>query len=88
MLLYTAKNDFLIKKKILNLRNYFLKRETDFLNKKNDSYNKKYLIGKIFFLEIRKKIPNISWIIFVFLKQEYIFLQFFHLHINHFLMKI
>ena len=33
----TAKNNFLIKKKILNLRNYFLKRETDFLNKKNDS---------------------------------------------------
>ena len=34
---YTAKNHFLIKKKILNLRNYFLKRETDFLNKKNGS---------------------------------------------------
>jgi hypothetical protein len=34
---YTAKNHFLIKKKILNLRNYFLKRETDFLNKKKDS---------------------------------------------------
>ena len=33
----TANNHFLIKKKILNLRNYFLKRETDFLNKKNDS---------------------------------------------------
>jgi hypothetical protein len=33
----TAKNHFLIKKKILNLGNYFLKRETDFLNKKNDS---------------------------------------------------
>ena len=33
----TAKNHFLIKKKILNLRNYFLKRETDFLNKKNGS---------------------------------------------------
>jgi hypothetical protein len=33
----TAKNHFLIKKKIINLRNYFLKRETDFLNKKNDS---------------------------------------------------
>ena len=43
----------------------------------------KYLIGKIFFLEIRNKILNISWIIFVFLKQEYIFLRFFHLHINH-----
>jgi hypothetical protein len=37
ILLYTAKNHFLIKKKILNLRNYFLKRETGFLNKKNDS---------------------------------------------------
>ena len=35
--IYTAKNHFLIKKKILNLRNYFLKRETDFLNKKNGS---------------------------------------------------
>jgi hypothetical protein len=34
---YTAKNHFLIKKKILNLRNYLLKRETDFLNKKNGS---------------------------------------------------
>jgi hypothetical protein len=35
--IHTAKNHFLINKKILNLRNYFLKWETDFLNKKNDS---------------------------------------------------
>jgi hypothetical protein len=32
-----SKKSFSFKKKILNLRNYFLKRETDFLNKKNDS---------------------------------------------------
>ena len=48
---YTAKNHFLIKKKILNLRNYFLKRETDFLNKKTVLKIRNIWLARYFFLK-------------------------------------
>ena len=48
---YTAKNHFLIKKKILNLRNDFLKRETDFLNKKKIPKIRNISLARYFFLK-------------------------------------